>query len=481
MENRNSRFKLLITNIVFFGGLKVFSSLFPLLILPYITFKLGSAEAFGAYDIFTVIGSFLCSISMLGVQEAMFRQCHIIENIAYRKKVNSTSTALIFITSFITSGIFLLFKDIIYQSFFQGVSDPFIIYFIVLYAIVQNMMNMAVHPSRIVNNRKHLLLNTLIYALLYYGIVILFLEYSFGIFALIYGQIIAAGLLMLTFFIINRKIIFPLKIDWEIVKPLLRIGIPLMPIFVIYWANTSVARMLIVKYLGASELGVFAIGSKYASISTFLQAAFAGGWSYFTFSTMNDSDQKEMKEKIFHILFLIIIVAYALITPIAPWFYKSLFTGDYIRGYSVFNQLFLSPLFLILYQIIANQFTIAGKSYFSLISLGSGVLTGLVLCVILLQNGSGIVGVSYTIPIGYLLALLIASFWAVKMHIFFIGYKSYIAVLFIIIINLLSMYFHGLVAYMLFLPFLFVLFMLNKADILELKTLIGNFAITLKK
>lgn len=432
-----SRLKLLVTNVGFFGGLKVLSSLFPLLILPYIASKI-STDEFGYYDVFTLLGGLLCSISMLGIQDAMFRQFHWKNDKVYQTRVISTGIIIVVISSIIVSCVFLLFKEQVQIAFIENKVYNLVISLSALYVITQNLMNLSIHPSRLLNNKKELLIQTVFFAIIFYSVALILIQFEFGLYALVYAHLLVGITLSILFIIINRKHIFPLKFDWDIAKNLLNIGVPLMPIFIIYWANNSVARILIVKYLDASELGVFAIGSKYASVSTFLQMAFAGGWSYFTFSTMKDRDQVEMKSNIFNVILILIVIFYSLVTPFVPWFYSTFFEGEYIRGYTVFNQLFLSPLFLMLYQIVANQFTIANKSYYSLISLGLGVGLGIIVAFVLAIKGFGISSISYTIPLGYLLSLILASYLAVKQKIFIISYQFAISILFLVVINVIA-------------------------------------------
>ena len=279
--------------------------------------------------------------------------------------------------------------------------------------------------------------------------------------------------------LIFGKINFPyfksFRFSKTIARSLLNIGVPLVPIFIIYWANNSVIRVLIIKNLGATELGVFAIGSKYAGISSFIQAAFAGGWSFFTFSTMKDKDQTEMKSKIFESLLMIIVVVYTLLTPFVPYFFNILFSGEYVRGYTVFGQLFLGPLLLILYQIIANQFTIIEKSFYSFIALMIGFLIGVVSCYTLIFEGFGIVGASFSIPISYIIAIFLVHYFGKKYHLFVFSRYVYISFCFLIIVNVGIQVMKGFYAF-LFSFFIIIAFVfINKDPLMNLSKLIKPY------
>lgn len=472
-----SRLKLLVTNVAFFGGLKVLSSLFPLFILPFVTRRLGGADEFGVYDIFMIISSLSASIAMMGIPDAMFRQYYLKSDAEYRKDVITTGFVILLTSAITVSLIVMILKNYIQIVIFNDYRYHSIIYFAAFYLLIQTLSNISVHPSKLENNKKHLLINTLLYATIFYSAILLLLHFSYGLYALIYAHLIAAALITAYFIYLNRKSFFPLRFSKDIARALFRVGLPLMPIFLIYWANNSIVRILIMKYLGATELGVFAIGSKYAAVSSFLQMAFAGGWSFFTFSTMNDEDHVSIKSRIFETLLFIIVISYAIIVPLAPYFFELVFTGDYTRGYSVFGQLFLSPLFLIIYQIIASQVTIIGKSYYSLISLSIGFSVSLILSLIFVKMGFGIVGVSYSIPVSYLIAILIVYLFAKRHKVFNLDRGSCVSFIFIIIINIILQIENGLRSYFFLLPILLIYFYINKNLILELISMVKRIGI----
>ena len=76
-------------------------------------------------------------------------------------------------------------------------------------------------------------------------------------------------------------------------------------------------------------------------------------------------------------------------------------------GYSVFPYLFMSPLLLMLYQTIANQFLIIKKTLPSTIILALGAIVNIVLNYVLV-NKIGIEGSAISTLIGYIISLYIA-------------------------------------------------------------------------
>jgi O-antigen/teichoic acid export membrane protein len=163
---------------------------------------------------------------------------------------------------------------------------------------------------------------------------------------------------------------------------------------------------MITNMLGMEQVGIYSIGARVASISQFIYAAFAGGWQYFAFSTMKDSDQVSLNSKVFEVLGVISILALFGISLFDSFIFNFLFTGEYVKGIIVFPYLFISPLFLMLFQIAGNQFLVVKKSYIITVSLLIGAVVNIFLNFILIKY-YGVKGCALATFLGYFISLLI--------------------------------------------------------------------------
>ncbi|MGL5099077.1 MAG: lipopolysaccharide biosynthesis protein, partial [Fusobacteriaceae bacterium] len=186
---------------------------------------------------------------------------------------------------------------------------------------------------------------------------------------------------------------------------LFKIGIPLLPTFLIYWIFNSMDRIMINRMIGSTELGIYSVGSKVSSISQLIYTAFAGGWSYFAFSTMKDKDQVELNSKVFEYLGIISFVAYICAQPFIKTVFKFFLTGEYQRGSEVFAYLFLSPLMLMLFQITASQVIVVKKSYLSTLSLTVGAILNVFLNYYLIKY-YGIRGAAVSTLFSYIISVV---------------------------------------------------------------------------
>jgi O-antigen/teichoic acid export membrane protein len=164
-------------------------------------------------------------------------------------------------------------------------------------------------------------------------------------------------------------------------------------------------KIMITNMLGTFDLGIYSIGSKMAQASQLIYAGFAGGWQYFAFSTMKDDDQVELNSKVFEYLGAITVLSFIVIYPFVPILFRFLFIGDYVAGNIVAPYLYLSPLLLMLFQIVVNQFLVIKKSHFATLSLSLGAAINVILNFVLIRK-MGIEGAAIATLIGYLFTIV---------------------------------------------------------------------------
>ena len=91
----------------------------------------------------------------------------------------------------------------------------------------------------------------------------------------------------------------------------------------------------------------------------------------------------------------------------------------------IISAMFMAPLLLMLYQIIANQFTIAKKTYMNLLALSVGAAVNVILNYVLI-HAIGSEGASIATVTGYIVSILMCLFWLRRMKLININKKVYI-------------------------------------------------------
>lgn len=429
-----SRSKLLIENFLAYGAINVLNKIIPLLLLPVITRLLSDSSDFGVYDMYNLIVNFGSPLAMLGIYDAMFREYFEKDDQQYRYNVTVAANRMVLTTSIIVASILIVFSKSLSNFFFGTNIYGIIIVFSSVQLMISTNREIIAAPTRIQNKRKIYVVSGMIQSVTYYILAILLICLGYSYYGMIYANIASTVVLVIFFWRLNNKFFTLGKFDKRIAKELLRLGIPLLPTFLIYWVFNSMDRIMITNMLGTPELGIYAVGSKVASISTVIYAAFAGGWQYFAFSTMKDNDYKKMMGKIWEVLFVISSCFFVGTFLFKDLIFNLLFVGDYRLGVVVFPYLLFAPLLQMLYQILGTQFQVEKKTYFSPLMLLLGALVNLVLNFYLIPI-MGIEGAAISTIMGFAVTVTVSVLIVVNIKkLIFFSKRIYLILLLFIIL-----------------------------------------------
>lgn len=408
-----NRAKLFIENFFAYGFIQVLNKIIPLLLLPIITRFLPSPSDFGVFDMFNLIVGFGTPLAIMGMHDAMFREYFEKEDQEYRYNVTTTAQRIVSITSLILCLILLAFNTIFSKLFFGTEAYGHIIIYAGIALFLTANSSLVQAPTRIQNQRKIFVISGLISSGGIYLTSVLLLYLGFSYFGLIYSSIFTTAILVVFFGVLNKKFFLKGNFDKKIAKELFKIGLPLLPTFLIYWVYNSMDRIMITNMLGISELGIYSVGSKLSQVSQFIYMAFAGGWQYFAFSTMKDDDYKYLMGKIWENLFIISTCFFVGVFLFKDIIFSLLFEGDYVRGVIVFPYLLLAPFLLMLYQILSTQFQIIKKTYYSSLILSTGAVINVLMNMYLIPI-MGIEGAAIATISAYFVTNLISIVFVVN-------------------------------------------------------------------
>lgn len=417
-----SRKKLFVENIFVYGFINILNKIVPFLLLPIITRMLPDASDFGVYSMYTTIVGFGTPLVVLGLNDAMFREYFEKDDLQYRYNVTTTTQRMIMMSSLIVSITLILFNKSFSNMFYGESGYGNLVIFAAIGVFLGGIKSPIQAPTRMQNQKRIFVVSGLISSLVTYILALALIYFGYSYYGLIYSSNFAIFVLLVFFGIRNRNFFIEGSYDKRIAKELLKIGLPLLPTFLIYWIFNSMDKIMIINMLGTFDLGIYSIGSKMAQASQLIYAGFVGGYSYFKFSTMKDSDQVEMNSRLFEYLGLISALAFIIVYPIIPILFELLFESVYVQGAIVAPYLFLSPLLLILFQVVGSQFIVVKKSHYASISLVIGALVNVILNYILIQR-IGIEGAALATLVGYIISVLFVSVIAKKKNLLIIRGK----------------------------------------------------------
>lgn len=398
-----NKFKVFVNNILIYGFGSVISRIIPFIMLPVVTRLMPNAEYYGLNDLSITIISVGQAIAVFGMYDAMFRLFFDKEDKEFQKQICSTALFCTMMTTLAVFFIMIVLRKRIAEIVFNDAGYSYLALLSAFSVLIASTNNIVAAPTKIQNESKVFMVVNTLSPILSYSLVIPLLLRGYYTIALPLAHLAAAMIIESVFIIRNRKWFSFKSINSKHIAPLLKIAVPLMPSFLIYWIYNSADRLMIQHYLGAGEVGIYAIGAKLGQISNLIYTAFTGGWLYFSYSTMKDDKQVENTSRILEYLGIISFSISVLVCGLSYIVFKVVFPEEYLPGYRVAPYLFLAPLLQMLFQVAGNQFIIMKKSWASAFILFSGAVFNVLANVILIPR-IGIVGASVATLLGYFVA-----------------------------------------------------------------------------
>lgn len=436
-----SRTKLFLENFFVYGIGSILAKIAPLIMLPIITRFMPDTIYYGLSDLSNITVAFGSAIAMMGMYDAMFRMFFEKDDLEYKKEVCASTLNFVLITGITMCLLLFIFRSYFSVWIFNDEKYVNLLNFTSFSILITTLSGIVVAPTRMQNKRKVFVVTNTISPIIGYCVSIPMLMHKNYLYALPTAALVTSSIMLIFFYILNKEWFNFKKMNIPLIKEMLKIGAPLMPGFIIYWIFTSCDRLMISKQIGTSFVGIYGIGARVASVSQFIYIAFASGWQYFAFSTMKDEDQVEMTSNIFEYLALVAFSAFVIIVPFTHFIFKLFFKGNYVDGYVTFPYLFLSPLLLMLYQTIVNQFLVVKKTWPSILILSVGAIINVILNYFLI-NAIGIEGSSIATLTGYAVSVIMACMVLSKMKLVIISNRmiimSVVLVLFIVLWRVIS-------------------------------------------
>lgn len=415
-----NKVKLFLENFLIYGLGGVISKIIPLVMVPVVTRIMPNTSYFGISDMCGTVIQFGSALAVMGMYDAMYRLFFEKEDEEYKKIVCSTTFAFTVVSAVTVSLLMLLCRDFIADKFFGDTRYAYLVYITAIATMAGATNSIVSAPTRMQNKRKVFLVMNVVSPVLSYSISVPLLLKGYYVIALPVAAMVSGITSELVFLCLNKNWFSLKRIDWTYLKPLLMIGIPLLPNFLIYWVFNSSDKVMITNILGTANTGIYSVGAKLGHASQLIYTAFAGGWQFFAFSTMKEENQVSSNSKIFEYLGVISFTCTLYVFALAKPIYQFLFTGDYVSGYIISPYLFLAPLLQMLFQVACNQFLVVKKTWPNLFILSGGAVANVFLNLFLIPR-IGIEGAAVATLIGYGISDIVAVIVLCRMRLMVIG------------------------------------------------------------
>ncbi|MEG0873055.1 MAG: lipopolysaccharide biosynthesis protein [Clostridia bacterium] len=390
--------KFLKNVVIYFIG-NVLTKMLSFFLIPLYTYNI-KAEAYGYYDLTISIISLVVPIIFFQIWDGMFRFIYDYEKKEEKYKIITNGFFVSVIGTLILLILMVIINKIVkfnYLFLILGYSISFAgtyLYGTIARAFEENKTYMY---SGIANTLITLILNILFITVLHAGIEGLYISYIVG--AIV--QIV----------IIERKVkalknIKKSDISGNIIKKMIAFSLPIAISTISIWLFTGYAKVKISGVLGIEYNGMFAIATKFSSLIILVISVLQMAWQEFSYSLVKTVNKNSYYKKGIRVFFIIIMSSIMLIIPLTKIFAKYLLAENYLSILSILPLIYMYSGFSSFSGFLGTQFYAEKNSKTTLYSVIISAIINVVL-VNLLINSFGLMGVSISLLISFVVNCII--------------------------------------------------------------------------
>lgn len=386
-----------------------------------------SRSEYGTIEMLTVIGSFLGSILLMGMDSAQSMYFFKLKKEGHQKQAQIVSSILQW--RLISGAIIVIFSTaispVLNTIFFGGKLHWE--YFLVSFSGVLfiQITSQSAEVMRLLFRPWSYILVVLSQSVMAAAVaLILILKFNQGILGFFWGGLVASLLVAAIGWYRVRSYLRFDKLHFDLWPMLLRFGIPLVPAsLALYFMNTS-DRWFIQHYHGDDALGLYAVGAKFAMLSSLAIETFRKAWWPLAMDSMHSEDGEKTFIFISNLYVCIGSLFILILTFLSPWLVEFITGPDFHDAWPIIGILTWKGLLYGYFMICSAGIWKAEKTYLNLYISLSILVIGLILNFLIVPT-YGIVGASvatvFTFIIWIVITSIVSNFhWRIKFNYFFI-------------------------------------------------------------
>jgi len=414
-----------------------------LLLVPIYT-RIFAPDVYGVMDLISSIVVITSILGMLQLESAVSRYYFAEKDEYVRKKLVSTAFWAIVLLSLLVFIIMSVFSNSISFLCFKNSNYSIVISIAALIIPVSNLNSFFTVIIRFKKKPLHYMFFQLAQIFATLGLTIFLTIYlKIGIVGVFWGQLLGYSISVLLMMVyLRNEVIFSWSFDS--LKKMLYFSLPLVPSVIGGWINSYTNRFVMLGYLSLSEIGLYAVGLKIASVFLLIGSALRMALGPFLWETFeNNPKHIEVFRKLQEHFSVFVLMFVAAFTLFSKEIVLILTNSMYLEASQIIGVLSLAltlsniidPLTSI-GPAITNKTKYNTLVYFISLPVNIGLL-------FLLVPAFGILGVSVSLLLANLTLLIVG--WYNSEKLYYIGFNKFsmfIYLMFCGIVILFNYYFN---------------------------------------
>jgi O-antigen/teichoic acid export membrane protein len=171
------------------------------------------------------------------------------------------------------------------------------------------------------------------------------------------GNFAATGAMLLPLVYVQRSRI-GLRPDAQLLRPMLRFGLPTMPAEISLYALNFIDRIVLVRFVGLAEAGLYSLAVKFSQVVTVIVRAFNLAWPPLAYSIRDDDEAR--RTYAFIVTYFLLLAAFVVLALSleARWVVRALAAPQFFDSYQaiplVSTGVTLYALYLVLVVVVGR-------------------------------------------------------------------------------------------------------------------------------
>ena len=453
----------LIRNLGAFSIGPIAGALIGIITVPVITFFI-TPEEYGKSSMFTLAQGMLSMLMYLGLDQAFVREFKSHENCKDKLLSNAMIIPSVFVVG--VSILIIVNHDFISILLFDNSKETLAVVFLAIMLPFMVIENFALLCIRMEEKGILYSIFTILLKLFTLGFtLILFLLYekSFRsvVFAIALAEIVN-GIILYLFALRKIKIRCGL-LDKQLLKRMLKYGLPLIPTSLLMWVLTSMDKIMLRTMCDYSELGLYTVAFKIVNSISIIQTCFTLFWTPVAIRWYENNVPKrnfEIVTKMLTVSMATVCMILLLLKDIVAF----ILGDEFVSAIHIFPFLLLQPIMYTISEATSVGIAFSRKTWYNIIVSTVAGITNIVLnfALIPIWGGKGAAiatGLSYVVffwirtiisrklwynfPIGKFLFYTVCLLLNCTIHTFISGYIPYIltacCIVLILLMNITSL------------------------------------------
>ncbi len=396
-----------------YGSYRIFASVISFILLPVYTRFLSPAE-YGIIETAVVFAAILTPFYSMGQGAAVVRIYFDYDEEEKKKELMGSLFLFFALTLISLSLLQTIFGSAIYNPIFKEVSFfPFLC--IMVWASCSRSlasMGLSLFRAREESLKFALLQSISLFVTIYFSIYFVVLKNQ-GAVGKLKGHLYGSVLLLLMVLIFLVKHMKP-AFNMTIIRNSLALGLPLVPHMLAGWIINLSDRLILQYYSDISEVGLYSVGVKIASVLQMIVLSFNSAWSPFMFSLLKkEENAKEQIAKLSTIYAAAVLFLAVALSIFSKEVIFLMTEKSFHHSYTVVPLIAYSYVFYGMYLMLTNQFFYAKKTLFLPFITGSVAVINIILNFLFIPQ-YGMIGASTATLLSFIFYGFVTYFYSTK-------------------------------------------------------------------